>query len=225
MNVLSGSSAEPPGDWPAFLRTRGVSHVVLPRLDLGFGRDARQFRLYPYPAPAEGETMGLVCEWHTENFFDVDSGPHLAIGLRGPTDEAPHNGRGLAIGVLANRLCLPEDPDNPGTFIPTPHTGTGLGKLRITINDGVLQGEDLIYTGHTPDSLLTLTGGYLKIRGSAVSEADMLALVLGPEISCPYGYKIYSKANYTVLTVPEPTTVTLVLLGLVSLALIRRKKR
>lgn len=59
--------------------------------------------------------MGLFCEWHTEDFFDVDTGPHLAIGMRGPTVEAPHRGRGLAIGTLANSTS---DPGNPDVEIP-----------------------------------------------------------------------------------------------------------
>ncbi|MBN1912439.1 MAG: PEP-CTERM sorting domain-containing protein, partial [Pirellulales bacterium] len=81
-----------------------------------------------------------------------------------------------------------------------PHTGSGTGTLRITINDGVLQGEDLIYTGHTPDSLLILTGGELRINGSAITEADMLALITAGDISCPNGYLISTDGDYTVLT-------------------------
>jgi hypothetical protein len=59
--------------------------------------------------------MGLFCEWHTGNFFEVDSGPHLGIGLRGPVKEHPHRGRGLAVGILASQMG---DPDNPDNVVP-----------------------------------------------------------------------------------------------------------
>jgi hypothetical protein len=57
--------------------------------------------------------MGLFCEWHTEDFFDVDTGPHVAIGLRGPVLEDAHRGRGLAIGILASQTYHPDNPDKP----------------------------------------------------------------------------------------------------------------
>ena len=82
-------------------------------LELGFGHGREQYRLYNYPAPADDETMGVFCEWHTEDYFEVDSGPHVAIGMRGPVEADPHRGRGLAIGILANHVPNPDDPDKP----------------------------------------------------------------------------------------------------------------
>jgi len=42
--------------------------------------------------------MGAFYEWHTESFFEVDTGPHIAIGLRGPEKEKPHE-----LGPVGNK--------------------------------------------------------------------------------------------------------------------------
>jgi hypothetical protein len=97
------------------LRSKGIAFTALPPLKLGFGQGNDQYRFYEYPGPADDETMALYCEWHTEDFFNVDSGPHLAIGMRGPTLSEPHRGRGLAIGILANAAV---DPANRDALIP-----------------------------------------------------------------------------------------------------------
>jgi hypothetical protein len=97
----------------AYFQSRGIAYQSAGSLNLGFGHGNDQYRLYSYPAPADDETMGLFCEWHTEDFFEVDSGPHVAIGLRGPVVEDPHRGRGLAIGILASEVENPEDPEHP----------------------------------------------------------------------------------------------------------------
>ena len=104
-------------------------------------------------------------------------------------------------------------------------TGSDTGQLRINIAGGILQAEDYVVAGTISDSLLTLTAGYLRINRAAVSEGDMAALVGLGDISCPNGYVIYTDGNYTVLTIPEPTTMSLVLLGLGCLALVHRKRR
>jgi hypothetical protein len=95
----------------AYFRSRGIDYRSCDPTGLGFGQGNPQYRLYDYPGPADDETMGLFCEWHTADFFDVDTGPHVAIGLRGPVADDPHRGRGLAIGILASRLRDPANPD------------------------------------------------------------------------------------------------------------------
>jgi len=103
----------PTEELPSYFQSKRIAHKALGSLSLGFGYGKDQYRLYDYPAPTNDETMGLFCEWHTEDYFDVDTGPHVAIGLRGPVKEDPHRGRGLAIGILANEICLPDAPDKP----------------------------------------------------------------------------------------------------------------
>lgn len=102
-------------DLPEHFRAHNIAYKSLGSVGLGFGHGKDQYRLYDYPAPQDDETMGLFCEWHTEDYFNVDTGPHVAIGLRGPVKEDPHRGRGLAIGVLAGEICLPA---NPGQLVP-----------------------------------------------------------------------------------------------------------
>lgn len=97
-------------DLPAYFEANGIAFSALGELSLGFGHGNDQYRLYTYPGPADDETMALFCEWHTEDFFAVDSGPHVAIGLRGPVTEDPHRGRGLAIGILAGDMPCTDDP-------------------------------------------------------------------------------------------------------------------
>lgn len=92
-----------------WFRSRGIAFRACGSVGLGFGEGKPQYRFYDYPAPADDEIMGLFCEWRTEDFFDVDTGPHVAIGLRGTVEQDPHRGRGLAIGVLACRMPSEED--------------------------------------------------------------------------------------------------------------------
>jgi hypothetical protein len=103
----------PTEELPSYFRSEGIAYKTLGSVNLGFGHGKDQYCLYDYPAPAGDETMGLFCEWHTEDYFDVDTGPHVAIGLRGPVKDDPHRGRGLAIGILANSVCLPDAPGQP----------------------------------------------------------------------------------------------------------------
>lgn len=110
--------------------TRGVS------LKLGFGEGNDQYQFYPYPGPADDETMAVFCEWHTEDYFEVDSGPHIAIGMRGPVTQDPHRGRGLAIGILANHS---NDPDQPVPLFkgcPDPPGGPSFFIEDFTVCDG-----------------------------------------------------------------------------------------
>jgi hypothetical protein len=105
----------PTEELETWFHSRGIAFRACGSQPLGFGRGKPQYRLHDYPGPAEDETMGLFCEWHTENFFDVDTGPHVAIGLRGPVAHDPHRGRGLAIGILASRM---HSADEPGAWVP-----------------------------------------------------------------------------------------------------------
>ena len=105
----------PTEELPAFFRSNGIAYQSEEPLSLAFGQGNDQYRLFSYPGPADDETMGLFCEWHTGDFFDADSGPHLGIGMRGPVQAHPHRGRGLAIGILASQMT---DPDKPGHVVP-----------------------------------------------------------------------------------------------------------
>jgi hypothetical protein len=111
MNNRNPPLLVPTEELSAHFRSHGIEYRSCGSQPLGFGQGKPQYRFYNYPAPADNETMGLFCEWHTEDFFEVDSGPHVAIGLRGTVVDDPHRGRGLAIGILAGQLPLPEDPD------------------------------------------------------------------------------------------------------------------
>ncbi len=114
-------------------------------LVLGFGQDNPQYHLFPYPAPADDETIGVFFDWHTADFFDVDTGPHVAVGLRGPVDEDPHRGRGLAIGILSNGTSHSEKPGEivplfPGC--PDPPGGPSFFIEDFTVNDGTAPPSD-----------------------------------------------------------------------------------
>lgn len=96
------------------------------------------------------------------------------------------------------------------------------GLSHLTINGGVLQGEDLLW--NMTDSMIVFVDGELRINSVAVSIGDMQALVdTGKiDVSGAAGYAILTDGDYTVL-IPEPTT--LALLGLGGFGLIRRRKR
>ena len=111
--VGRGSEPVPARLLPGWFRDHGIEYRSVPDLKLAFGHGNPQYRLWSYPAPTEDETMGVYFEWHTEDYFDVDTEPHLAVGMRGPTRSHPHRGRGLAIGILANSMIDPETPDRP----------------------------------------------------------------------------------------------------------------
>ena len=100
-------------DLASHFLSRGIAYAAIEPVQLGFGQDKDQYQFYSYPGPADDETMGIFCEWHTGDYFEVNSGPHVAIGMRGPVIEDPHRGRGLAIGILANKIINPKEPDKP----------------------------------------------------------------------------------------------------------------
>ena len=110
-----GPKLIPTEDLEAWFRAGGIAYRACGSQPLGFGQGQPQYRLHEFAAPRDDETMGLFCEWHTDDFFDVDSGPHVAIGLRGTVTDDPHRGRGLAIGVLASRM---HSADEPGAWVP-----------------------------------------------------------------------------------------------------------
>jgi hypothetical protein len=120
-------------DW---FNARGIAFTTAGPLQLGFGHGNHQYQLYPYPAPADDETMGVFCEWHTEDYFEVDSGPHVAIGMRGPVSEDPHRGRGIAIGILANRTDAPDHPIPLFKGCPDPPGGPSFFIEDFTVCDG-----------------------------------------------------------------------------------------
>ena len=124
---------------PDWLESHAIAYRRQGRLALGFGKGNDQYRLYNYPGPADDETMGIFCEWHTEDYFDVDTGPHIAIGLRGPVIEDPHRGRGLAIGILSSQMPDPEDPAkriDMFTGCPPSPGGPAFFIEDFTINEG-----------------------------------------------------------------------------------------
>jgi len=130
----------PTGELEFYFKSRDISYRACGSVGLGFGQGKHQYRLYDYPGPGDDETMGLFCEWRTRDFFDVDTGPHVAIGLRGTIADDPHRGRGLAIGILAGQMPSPDDhevmqplfmgcPDWPG--------GPSFFVEDFSLNDGV----------------------------------------------------------------------------------------
>lgn len=123
-----------------YFSSSGIAYTNVEPLELGFGHGNDQYRLYPYPAPSEDETMGVFCEWHTEDYFEVDSGPHIAIGMRGPVEDDAHRGRGLAIGILANRaINLEEKVHAVPLFVgcPDPPGGPSFFIEDFTVCDGI----------------------------------------------------------------------------------------
>ena len=127
-------------DLPSHFLTNGISYASHAALDLNFGKGNDQYQLYTYPSPAPDETMGIFFEWHTEDFFAVNTGPHLGIGLWGPVKEDPHRGRGLAIGILASHMNNPDDPDHPIPLFegcPGPPGGPSFFIEDFSGNDGI----------------------------------------------------------------------------------------
>jgi T5SS/PEP-CTERM-associated repeat protein len=153
--------------------------------------------------------------------FSPDTADDLVLGWR-DTDanvELQLNGGEMTV---AGSIMFGSTTDAIGD--PITPTGEDNGQLRILVDGGVLQGEDLVYSGNTSDSLLVLTAGFLKVNGGAISEMGMEDLIDLGNISCPNGYQIYTEGGYTVLTaVPEPTSLALILAGLGFLAMLRRK--
>ena len=140
----------------SYFSSEGIAYTAIEPLELGFGHGNDQYHLYPYPAPSDDETMGIFCEWHTENYFEVDSGPHIAIGMRGPVKHDPHRGRGLAIGILANSAI---NLDNEGqtmplfTGCPDPPGGPSFFIEDFTVCDGktAISEWQLSVGKHLPD--------------------------------------------------------------------------
>lgn len=98
-------------------RRHGISFRQEPALQLGFGEERPQYRLYEYPLPDRRCTMGVFFEWHTADFFDAPLNAHLAVGLRGPRADDPHRGRGLALGMLSLFAGCAPPPGGPAMFI------------------------------------------------------------------------------------------------------------
>jgi hypothetical protein len=122
---------------PGWFRNRSIPFLDVGALGLGFGEGRPQYRLFDYPAPQPHETMGMFLEWRTADFFDTPEGAHLALGLRGPVPDDPHRGRGLAIGIFANRTRAPDGTDiELFAGAPEPPGGPGMFLEEFTVNDG-----------------------------------------------------------------------------------------
>ena len=107
----SMASPVPTRELGRFLQEQGISYERRAAIGLGFGAGKPQYRLMEYPLPGPDCVMGIFFEWHTRDFFDWPDGPHLAVGLRGPVEDDPHRGRGLAIGILAGDMPDAEHPE------------------------------------------------------------------------------------------------------------------
>lgn len=157
----------PTEELASYFSSSGIAYKAVEPLKLGFGEDRNQYRLYSYPGPADDETMAVFCEWHTEDYFEVDSGPHVAIGMRGPVEHDPHRGRGLAIGILANGTINPDNPDRPIPLFkgcPDPPGGPSLFIEDFTICDG-----------NTPISEWQLSAGrhLPQLQGNGIYRIDI----------------------------------------------------
>jgi hypothetical protein len=140
MTSIEHPQCVPTEDLPTYFASRGIAYEDVGALSLGFGHGRPQYRLYSYPAPAIDETMGVFCEWHTEDFFAINTGPHFAIGMRGPSQDDPHRGRGLAIGILSNQTSHADNPNQPVPLFrgcPDPPGGPACFIEDFTGNDGV----------------------------------------------------------------------------------------
>ncbi len=129
----------PTQELASYFESRGITYMAVDPIQLGFGHGKKTYEFYSRPGPADDETMGVFCEWHTGDYFEVDSGPHMAIGMRGPVIEDPHRGRGLAIGILASHINNPEDPDKPTPLFvgcPDPPGGPSFFIEDFTVCDG-----------------------------------------------------------------------------------------
>jgi hypothetical protein len=129
----------PTRELPSYFQSESIPFRRFGRLNIGFGHGRDQYRFYTYPAPADDETMGLFCELHTEDYFEVDTGPHIAIGLRGPVADDPHRGRGLAIGILAGDVTDLDNPNRPIELFkgcPPAPGGPSFFIEDFTINEG-----------------------------------------------------------------------------------------
>ena len=137
--MKGGRLLVPSVDLSTYFRSNGLAYTAFAPLKLGFGHGNKQYKLYAYPAPAADEIMAVFYEWHTGDFSEIDTNPYIAIGMRGPYKEEPHRGRGLAIGILANQVSDPEDPENPIPLFkgcPDPPGGPSFFIEDFTKNDG-----------------------------------------------------------------------------------------
>lgn len=158
MKTRSVPQLIPTRELPGYFRSRGIEYRACGSQPLGFGQDKPQYRFHEYPAPADDETMGLFCEWHTRDFFDVDTGPHVAIGLRGTVADDPHRGRGLAIGILAGNMPSPDNPELMASLFkgcPDWPGGPAFFVEDFSLNDGTAPVESwqLSPGRHLPDLL------------------------------------------------------------------------
>ena len=192
-------------------REQGVSFERQPRLELGFGAGRAQYRFMDYALPGPGFTMGIFFEWHTRDFFDAPHGPHLAVGIRGPLEEDPHRGRGLAIGILAGDTPDPADPNarqplfegcppypgGPSCFIedftinegtaPIPTWQMTYGKdLPELGNEGIYRIDILVSTGNTKAAVWQVhRGSEYRLIGQADCRDGGPASTHCPDAPCP----------------------------------------
>ena len=139
MNTCIPPRLVPTEKLASYFSSRGIAHKTVEPLKLGVGHGRDQYRCYDYPGPADDETKGVLCECHTEYYIEDESGPHVAIGMRGPLQTDPHRGRGLAIGILANKVVNADDPNNPVPLFkgcPDPPGGPSFFIEDFTVCDG-----------------------------------------------------------------------------------------
>ncbi|MBN1590131.1 MAG: PEP-CTERM sorting domain-containing protein, partial [Pirellulales bacterium] len=169
----------------------------------------------------------------------------LRINIAGGTLQAEDY---IVTSILIPGTYVPGDADNNGQVdeidAQVLATNWGSSGTEIDWEDGDFDDDDMVgprdaaimaanwYAANSTESdhLITLSAGYLRINGSAMSEAEMEALI-GTDIVCPNGYSIYTDGAYTVLTsgateagaVPEPSTLMLLASAVFGLLLWRRK--
>lgn len=205
------SSLIPTQDLPAYFRRCGVAFERREAIHLGFGEGKPQYRFMEYALPGPGYSMGIFFEWHTGDFFDASGGPHLAVGIRGPLEEDPHRGRGLAIGILAGDTPDPADPNNrlplfegcppypggPSYFIedftinegttPIPTWQMSYGKdLPQLANLGIYRIDIIVSSRNTEARIWqVLKDGRFELIGQANCRDGGPASVAGSDAPCP----------------------------------------
>jgi hypothetical protein len=103
--------------------------------------------------------------------------------------------------------------------------GDNLGESRLFLNGGLFQAEALNF--NMADSMILFTGGQFRINGSAVSVGDMENLIGAGKIdvSGAPAYVVYTDGDYTVLAVPEPSTLMLLAVGGLGLLWLGSRRR
>jgi len=152
---------------------------------------------------------------NTEAYFNMTGGSLTCNGFLA----VPYVGKGAKAHMTISGGADLTYLGAAGINLGVPTWGT-LGEARIFLDDGRLQGENLVFT--LTDSMVVYTGGEMWINSANMTEAQMLALIgTKIDVSGADYWRITTLGGYTGL-VPEPATMAL--LGLGGLALMRRKR-